>query len=45
MIDIYTSWNGTLILTGDFNIDLLNSCKNRLKDIKILLTCFRYNNT
>ena len=31
MTDIYTSWNGILILTGDFNIDLLNSCKESTK--------------
>ena len=29
--DIYTYWNGILILTGDFNIDLLNSCKEWTK--------------
>ena len=27
MTDIYTPWKGALILTGDSNIDLLNSCK------------------
>ena len=45
MTDIYTSWNGTLILTSDININLLTGVKNLLKDIKIFFTCFRYNNT
>ena len=31
MTDIHTSWNATLTLIGDFNIDLLNSCKESTK--------------
>ena len=31
MADIYFSWKGTLILTGHFNIDILNSCKGSTK--------------
>ena len=31
MTDIHTSWNATLTLTDDFNIDLLNSCKESTK--------------
>ena len=39
MTDISTSWNGTLILTSDFNIDLLilNSCKESTKRYKDIL--------
>ena len=37
MTDIYTSWNGILILAGDFNIDLLNSCKESTKRYKDIL--------
>ena len=40
MTDIYTSWNGTLILTGDFNIDLLNSCKESTKRYTDILHMF-----
>ena len=40
MTNIYTSWNGIFILTGDFNIDLLNSYKESTKRYKyILLMC------
>ena len=31
MTDIHTSWNATLTLTDDFNIELLNSCKESTK--------------
>ena len=40
MIDIYTSWNNTLILTSDFDIDLLNSCKESTKRYKDILHMF-----
>ena len=40
MTDIYTSWNATLILTCDFNMDLLNSCKESTKRYKDILHMF-----
>ena len=40
MTDIYTSWKGTLILTGDFNIDLVHSCKESTKRYKDILHMF-----
>ena len=40
MTDINTFWNGTLILTGDFNIDLLKSFKESTKRYKDILHMF-----
>ena len=40
MADIYTSSEGTLILTIDFNIDLPNSCKESTKRYKDILHMF-----
>ena len=31
MTDSYFCWKGTLILTGGFNTDILNSCKESTK--------------
>ena len=40
MIDIYTSWNSTLILTVVLTLTYLAVVKNPLKDIKIILQMF-----
>ena len=40
MTNIYTSQNGTLISTGDFNIDVLNNCKESTKSYKDILHMF-----
>ena len=40
MTDIYTSWNSTLILTSEFNIGLLNNCKESTKRYKDILHMF-----
>ena len=40
LTDIYAFRNGTLILTGDFNIDLLNSCKELTKRYGDILCSF-----
>ena len=40
MTDIYISWNSTLILTSEFNIGLLNNCKESTKRYKDILHMF-----
>ena len=38
--EVYTKWDGIIILAGDFNIDLLNECKESQRRYKDILHSF-----